>query len=772
MYDTIVNPASSRQVKTTSKLGKKLLHNYEDKFDYVINPETNKIVQSGGKVGQQVLRRYKQKVASTNVSGGGGKKKIKRSGGVGPSRLDDPVIMQHSRPNGEITLNAPREYTCHLKSIGNYSVYETTASKGVSCNNTECSYTGDSTNFKQKINNTNPNDYIMCRDDKSKRKMNFNKRNTQNSWTQAMVGYENENEELIDKFLIDDNEKIKEKWTILKDKTNVKRPIDCSLVGEDKCTTRVSHGKRKFVEDVIKPNKSMNIVSTSPRKTFINELHKKGALNTLFWLRIQSIVEETTPAAPAASAASSPAPAAKPVAPPAAKPVAPPAASQATPPAPVAPVTTEFNQQIEQIEQNIQIDNNEKETHNYVEYVQRIMELSRNTYVIIQTEQDLDLIAKAKNFKIEQLKNFVPDATNKIQQIAGFIDILFEKFLKILSLYDDKTTITDKNDGMYLLLFNNIYVSVLRYIYNEWNARPENKALKKDYQTFAMILYIIMNLYNSTNFEKGKQIEFELFYDNKCNRLTELINSLQTQELYDTINKRRPRINITSLKFDTHFQYILDYYEKDDILTIRLEVIKSVFHDLKTPYVYDVFDQYISTFYDKDKFLELKNEIKNNLQKSGLIENIKTNKDIKIGKLKGCRRSIFTLKKLAKIKSLSPKCQSFLDLMIVNKTLADFVKKEPKYYNTLMNIYIDVIDSFSFSNFEQTQQTKNTKKIDRRRMLNNIFKLVGLAVAASVPIIAPVAIPVLAGADILSMIGDTFNANTADWISQEVVETS
>ena len=81
MYDTIVNPVSSRQVKTASKLGKKLLHNYEDKFDYVINPETNKIVQSGGKVGQQVLKKYKQKVASTNVGGRGGKKKTKRVGG-------------------------------------------------------------------------------------------------------------------------------------------------------------------------------------------------------------------------------------------------------------------------------------------------------------------------------------------------------------------------------------------------------------------------------------------------------------------------------------------------------------------------------------------------------------------------------------------------------------------------------------------------------------------------------------------------------------------
>jgi len=84
MYDTIVNPVSSRQVKTTSKLGKKLLHNYEDKFDYVINPETNKIVQSGGKVGQQVLKKYKQKGASTNASGGGGKRKTKRGGWVGP----------------------------------------------------------------------------------------------------------------------------------------------------------------------------------------------------------------------------------------------------------------------------------------------------------------------------------------------------------------------------------------------------------------------------------------------------------------------------------------------------------------------------------------------------------------------------------------------------------------------------------------------------------------------------------------------------------------
>lgn len=307
MYDTIVNPVSSRQVKTTSKLGKKLLHNYEDKFDYVINPETNKIVLSGGKVGQQVLKKYKQKGASTNVSGGGGKKKTKRGGFGGPNP-GGPELKYYNPP----TESNERTYTCDLKSIGKYSVYETKASIGVSCNNTECSYTDDSTNFKQQINNnTDPNDYIMCRD-KSNRKMNFNKRNAENSWTQAMVGYENENEELLDKYLINDTNKIIENWQNLKKSTKVNIPIECSLVGENKCKTKVSYGKNRFIDDVIIKQPGY-VISTSPRKQFIQELNKPGPLNTLFWLRIQSIVEETTQApepgaAPAPSPATAPGP--------------------------------------------------------------------------------------------------------------------------------------------------------------------------------------------------------------------------------------------------------------------------------------------------------------------------------------------------------------------------------------------------------------------------------------------------------------------------------
>jgi len=283
MYDTIVNPVSSRQVKTTSKLGKKLLHNYEDKFDYVINPETNKIVQSGGKVGQQVLKKYKQKVASTNVGGRGGKKKTKR-GGTGP----DGSLENRSNE---------RTYTCHLKSIGNYSVYETKASTGVSCNNTKCSYTDDSINFKERINNTNPNDYIMCRD-KSNRKMNFNKNNKDKGWTQAMVGYENQNEELIDKYLIDDKSKIIEMWKKLKKNTKVEQPIDCSFVGKNKCITRLNYGKESFIKDVI-IKQSGYVITKSPRNQFKDQLNKPGPLNTSFWLRIQSIVEEYEPSASA-----------------------------------------------------------------------------------------------------------------------------------------------------------------------------------------------------------------------------------------------------------------------------------------------------------------------------------------------------------------------------------------------------------------------------------------------------------------------------------------
>ena len=134
MYDTIVNPVSSRQVKTTSKLGKKLLHNYEDKFDYVINPETNKIVQSGGKVGQQVLKKYKQKGVSTNVSGGGGKKKIKRSGG-GVAEGEKELREAYAQRQQQEQRQAPREYTC--KSIDNSTEEQNTGFK-VKCKSNKC----------------------------------------------------------------------------------------------------------------------------------------------------------------------------------------------------------------------------------------------------------------------------------------------------------------------------------------------------------------------------------------------------------------------------------------------------------------------------------------------------------------------------------------------------------------------------------------------------------------------------------------------------------
>jgi hypothetical protein len=133
MYDTIVNPVSSRQVKTSSKLGKKLLYNYEDKFDYVINPETNKIVQSGGKVGQQVLKKYKQKIVSTNVGGRGGKKKTKR-GGTGPDQGREQR-EQREHYESQARLNAPRTYTC--KSIDN-STNENKTEVVVKCENNKC----------------------------------------------------------------------------------------------------------------------------------------------------------------------------------------------------------------------------------------------------------------------------------------------------------------------------------------------------------------------------------------------------------------------------------------------------------------------------------------------------------------------------------------------------------------------------------------------------------------------------------------------------------
>ena len=156
MYDTIVNPVSSRQVKTTSKLGKKLLHNYEDKFDYVINPETNKIVQSGGKVGQQVLKKYKQKGVSTNVSGGGGKKKIKRSGGGKDEDSEYALREAYAQRQQQEQRQAPREYTC--KSIDNSTEEQNTGFK-VKCKSNKCT-PDDFNEFKDFIQINKSNEFI------------------------------------------------------------------------------------------------------------------------------------------------------------------------------------------------------------------------------------------------------------------------------------------------------------------------------------------------------------------------------------------------------------------------------------------------------------------------------------------------------------------------------------------------------------------------------------------------------------------------------------
>ena len=911
MYDTIVNPVSSRQVKTTSKLGKKLLYNYEDKFDYVINPETNKIVQSGGKVGQQVLKKYKQKVASTNVGGRGGKKKTKR-GGTGP----DGSLENRSNE---------RTYTCHLKSIGNYSVYETKASTGVSCNNTKCSYTDDSINFKERINNTNPNDYIMCRD-KSNRKMNFNKNNKEKGWTQAMVGYENKNEELIDKYLIDDKSIIIEKWNKLKNKTKVEQPIDCRFVwenkvgenkveenkvGANKCTTRFGYGygKESFIDDVIIKQPGY-VISKSPRNQFKDQLNKPGPLNTSFWLRIQSIVSEeyepsvpgpppapaptttkappaeknsvgldgervitawntfktkipqgsyiksplnckygtgpnrckngesehlktfikgigknddflkeigmdstlpmsvtkeqkkknsefweqineivaaqavrtdaarkdaprtaspAAPAAPAAPEAGTKAPAPRAPAPraprapaPAPAPTAPGPAPTTTPPAAEAPPEP---QQINELVTDIQNNNNAiipTKTSSYTDYVKNIITISQNYDSDDSDDSDDSALSTIKDFKRKQLRKLVPTTIANDKEISTFINLLFKLFFINLKKYGIQITqITDKNDGIYLLLFNNLYVSVLRHIYNEWSNNEKNKQYKTKYQSFAMILYIIMNLYNVENFQNETQIEFELFYDKPINRLSEEVAYLKNINLYETINNRRPRINITSLKFDTHFKYISDY-SIEDSLTIKLETIKKVFDILKTPYMYDVFDQYISTI-DEANFNRFKQKIKRGLQESGLID--KTHSEIihstkYIDQINGCKRSMFTPKQIAKRKSLSPKCQSFLDVMMdKNEILMGLVKDEPKYYETLMNIYIDVIDSFSYTNFKYEIENKNSKKkstVTRGTIL--LFKFIGLSVSA---FIAGASFPITASflAPVLLMIESTFNTS-------------
>ena len=408
------------------------------------------------------------------------------------------------------------------------------------------------------------------------------------------------------------------------------------------------------------------------------------------------------------------------------------------------------------------IGNNTTETHNYINYVKTIITISQNT-------DDSELLT-IKDFKRNQLRKLVPKTIND-EKITKFIDLLFKRFLLNLKKYGIKMEfLSNVNDGIYLLLFNNIYVSTLRYIYNEWSIRKENSEYKTEYQTFAMILYIIMNLYNVQNFKKETQIEFELFYT-KCNRLSREVDDLTKINLYETINKSRSSFRITSLKFDTHFKYISNYSIKDS-LTIKLETIKKIFDILKTPYIYDVFDQYISTI--KDNFEEFQEKIKSNLRQSGLIKEYPSeiHSTEYIGQIEGCKRFYFTPKQIAKIKALSPKCQSFLDVMMDgNEVLANLIKKEPEYYETLMNIYISVVDSLNYNNFKQKLDDIITKKTDRKRMINNIFKLVGLAAAASVPIIAPVAIPFLAGADILSMIGDTFNTDTVDLIGQEVVQT-
>ena len=405
---------------------------------------------------------------------------------------------------------------------------------------------------------------------------------------------------------------------------------------------------------------------------------------------------------------------------------------------------------------------NKSETHNYVDYVKTIITITQKTDASGLLTDDSAL--SIKNCKRKQLRELVPTTIANDEEISTFIDLLFTLFFKNLKKYGIQITqITDKNDGIYLLLFNNLYVSVLRHIYNEWSNNEKNKQYKTKYQSFAMILYIIMNLYNVENFQNETQIEFELFYDKQSNRLSEEVAYLKNINLYETINNRRPRINITSLKFDTHFKYISDY-SIEDSLTIKLETIKKVFDILKTPYMYDVFDQYISTI-DEGNYNELKQKIKRGLRQSGLITTDSEIHSTKyIDQINGCKRSRITPKQIAKRKSLSPKCQSFLDVMMdKNEILMGLVKDEPKYYETLMNIYIDVIDSFSYTNFKYEIEKKNSMKNSKNRLTVTkgtilLFKLIGLSVSAfiagaSFPITAPFLAPVLL------MIESTFNTS-------------
>ena len=235
MYDTIVNPVSSRQVKTIGKMGKKLLHNYEDKFDYVINPETNKIVQSGGKVGQQVLKKYKQKVASTNVGGRGGKKKTKRVGG----------------------RQAPRTYTC---------LSDTNQSFEVECNSEKCSFKSDD-NARIIVKDSNT---MTCYNDKDL--FNYEKKQGDKKW------------ELKEYRDLEYENMVSHNWRVFKQRLNnesVKSPDHCKNIP----------GR---LWNPCKPGFSSNEL-----KNFLNGIGEKdpdtilkqSSKNSKFWNKITEIVK-------------------------------------------------------------------------------------------------------------------------------------------------------------------------------------------------------------------------------------------------------------------------------------------------------------------------------------------------------------------------------------------------------------------------------------------------------------------------------------------------